>query len=208
MPPLATFVRRMRHLARSFHRVSAQIWDRNLTRSVATSDSSPNHSQLFASGTMRRSWPRSWGSAPMTFGRYGSLSFVRHYLRRRGHQPPFRPRWLRLSRHGLGAALARRRTQAGVARRTSRHLPSKEPCTDKFLPIVIKACAFLDGLGYAPEPYSKRAPFLFASAIFRDFAVHLKLACSSPAVHCHPASNARECAVLLRRFRSNRLQPG
>lgn len=39
------------------------------------------------------------------------------------------------------------------------------------------------------------------SAILRDFAVHAKLPCSVPAVHCHPARNARECAVLQRRFR-------
>lgn len=38
-------------------------------------------------------------------------------------------------------------------------------------------------------------------AILRDFAVHAKLPCSVPAVHCHPARNARECAALERRFR-------
>src|SRR6516164_11456936 len=35
------------------------------------------------------------------------------------------------------------------------------------------------------------------AATLLHFAVYLKLPCCSPAMHCHPAGNARECASLV-----------
>ena len=43
--------------------------------------------------------------------------------------------------------------------------------------------------------FPNTSDFGIQSPLLCDLIVHLKLACSSPAVHCHPAKNAPECAA-------------